>query len=227
MWLYMHIQAYTRIGKAHSPQPTDDRLANHICDITIYTWHMAQLRLRCHAQVVEKCVVCTVTGVLVGSQLLESRLGSSEQHRVDVVSSRCSSTSPSASPLATCRQHNRHRLRGSEVEHGARVVTGSTSHFLVEMDFGAASQQKFPAGKHPRLCIEICKIDGRICVCVVVGELTNRPRSIGGPSCTCMGLQPWRCIWAGAQPHQPKARQLASIFIYLHKSSARMHQLTP
>jgi hypothetical protein len=105
-------------------------------------------------------------------------------------------------------------------------VIGSTSHFLVEMGFGAVLQQKFPAGKHPRLCIEIeieiCEIGGRICVVV---ELTKRPRSTGEPSCTCASPQPWRCTWAGAQLRQPeKAMQLASIFIYLHKSGARIHQ---
>ena len=91
------------------------------------------------------------------------------------------------------------------------------------MDFGAVLQQKFPAGKHPRLCIERVEIDGRICV---VEELTKRPRSIEGLSCACTSLQPWRCIWADAQLHQPKAMQLVSIFICLHKSGARMHQLS-
>jgi hypothetical protein len=47
---------------------------------------MAQLRLRCHAQIfisqlVENCAFCAVTGVLalVESQLPDSRLGSSEE----------------------------------------------------------------------------------------------------------------------------------------------------
>ena len=32
------------------------------------------------------------------------------------------------------------------------------------MDFDAVLQQEFPAGQHPRLCIERVEIDGRICV---------------------------------------------------------------